>query len=92
MLSAGSGFGNKVAFSGRDQVSTGFGLFFGIGSGFLQDRFGFSGQDQVFSDRKGQVSQDRIRFFRIGLAHSKDKKKMKLTDIGFSLEILSDIG
>jgi hypothetical protein len=38
-------------------------------------RFGFSGQVQVFSNRIGFSGSDK--------AVSKDKKKMKLTDIGF---------
>jgi hypothetical protein len=53
------------------------------------------GSDRVFTGfgwflRSGSGFFSRL--FAVGLDFSKDKKKKKLTDIGFHLEILSDIG
>jgi hypothetical protein len=83
-------------FPGLDQ-------FFRIGIGFyrislvsrkIKDSGQFRFSDLSYSKhRLGWVFQAGFRFFLSGSDwHSKDKKKLKLTDIGFYLEILSDIG
>jgi len=63
---------------------------------FTQDRIKwFSVQDQVFQTGLDEwLIQDRISGFSVQyrIRLSEDKKKMKLTDIGFHLEITSDIG
>jgi hypothetical protein len=71
--------------SGPVWISAGFGLVFLDSSGFFF-RTGFQGQVFRLSD-KGSGSSGRI-----GLVVSGDKGKKKLTDIGFLLEILLDIG
>jgi hypothetical protein len=77
-------------------VLTGFGSAFGLGLTerirFLQDWVCFFRTGQVF--RIGSAVQDRIGSVFTGdrIMLFKGQEKMKLTDIGFHLEILSDIG
>ena len=73
------------------QGSTGFGSVFQKWNWFLPDRLRFFRIGSVVSQDTviGFTEQDEGFSDRIGC--SKDKKK-KLTDIGFLLEILTDIG
>jgi hypothetical protein len=73
-LFQGSDLRHKVDSQIRDQVLTGFGSAFRNWNWFLQDRFDFLGQVQVFLT--GKVSQDRIRLFQIGSdSVSQDREK-----------------